>query len=226
MPSFVFDAGTIPEGKEDAGDLQVPSGQGLTATEWNTTAQAIKDCREAILAAPYRTPVARLLAYDNVGAQDNTGWAAAVAGNAAADDYEGGGVPTHPRSARVVFGAAWSGGDVTIHGTDQFGNDQTETIADVAGTTVQGVKIWSDIHYWNKQSVGGTADTASIGFGQKIGVGFELDNTTSIFWADGTIEAVTLEATNHSFIPTTAPNGTHDYKLLANVKVPAVLDPP
>src|SRR5262245_52474292 len=49
MSSFVYDNTNIPEGKSDNAPLSVPPNKGITAAEWNTTTQAIKDLRTAFL---------------------------------------------------------------------------------------------------------------------------------------------------------------------------------
>ncbi len=53
MSSFVYDNTSIASGKSDAGPLSVPSNQGLTATEYNTVAQAIYDLRTAVITGDY-----------------------------------------------------------------------------------------------------------------------------------------------------------------------------
>jgi len=123
--------------------------------------------------------------------------------------------PAIPRSIQIVFAAGWQGGDITIKGTDQFNRPQTEVIADVAGTTVQGVKIWKTITSAAKELVAGTTDLATMQTGTKIGLLFRLTNGTGLLFCGVTSEAfVALDATYHGFTPTTAPNGTNDYILL------------
>ncbi len=124
--------------------------------------------------------------------------------------------PAIPRNLRCVFDAAWDGGDVTIVGTDQYDNDVTEVIADVAGTTVVGVKIFKTITSITKQTVGvASAKPVSVGTGDKLGVVGNLSGTAAVLTVDGTAEAVTVDATYDGFSPTTAPDGAKDYVLIA-----------
>lgn len=125
--------------------------------------------------------------------------------------------PAIPRNVTVTFAAGWDAGDVTINGTDQFDAAVSETIADAAGTTVAGTKIFKTITSATKQSVGAAADGASIGYGDKIGLLAPIVSTFGMLQTDNTGEAVTVDATYHAFTPATAPNGVHDYKILVNV---------
>ena len=51
MTSFVFDNTSLPIGKTDRNALpEVPAGQKVTASEWNTAMQASLDLRGALLA--------------------------------------------------------------------------------------------------------------------------------------------------------------------------------
>jgi len=122
--------------------------------------------------------------------------------------------PAIPRSVQIVFAAGWQGGDITIQGTDQFGRPQVEVIADVAGTTVQGVKIWKTITAAAKELLAGTTDPATMQTGTKIGLLCRLTDATVLLFCGTASEAATLDSTYHAFTPTTVPNGTNDYILL------------
>ena len=96
---------------------------------------------------------------------------AAIASDNAAPVTTGLTSPAIPRTLQVVFAALWDGGDVTIVGTDQFDAAVTETIADVAGTTVQGVKVFKTVTSIATETVGaGGALTATVQTGEKLGL--------------------------------------------------------
>lgn len=124
--------------------------------------------------------------------------------------------PANARNIRCTFGAAWDAGDVTIAGTDQFDRAQTEVIADAAGTTVEGVKIWKTITSitWEAAGTDGTLDVAT---GDKIGIPFPLKYAWGIELHDGVAEACVFDATYHGFTPTTLANGTVDFTLMVPV---------
>lgn len=53
MSDYVYDNGSTPDGKSDAVPLSVPANKGITAAEWNTAMQALKDLRSAITRGQY-----------------------------------------------------------------------------------------------------------------------------------------------------------------------------
>lgn len=120
--------------------------------------------------------------------------------------------PDVPRNVTVTFNAAWDGGDVTIEGTDQFGNAISEVIADAAGSTVAGAKIFATVTGASKELVGAAAAPASIGTGTILGLSQPLSSASgNLLFADGVGEAGTWDATNHSVDPTTAPDGSAEF---------------
>lgn len=125
--------------------------------------------------------------------------------------------PATPKNAQAVFAAGWQGGDIYLTGTDQFGRAQTETIADAAGTTVQGVKIWRTITAISKETVAGTTDTVTLQTGTKIGIPVPLKNAFGLELVAGVAELATWCATYHGFTPTTAPDGSRDFTILVPV---------
>ena len=125
--------------------------------------------------------------------------------------------PDVPRTVQVAFAGTWDGGDVTIVGTDQFGNAQTETIADSAGSTVAGAKIFATVTAASKELVGSNTVGASIGYGGILGLSAQLSGTSHLLFADGVAEAGTFDATENSVDPTTAPDGSVEF--IAMVKV-------
>lgn len=146
-------------------------------------------------------------------AADNTGVHAAVAGTAA-NTFPGpfGSIESWGRNVRVVFAAAWDGGNVIVTGTDQFGRAVEETIVAAAGTTVAGSKIFRTVTAIRKTAVGVAADTASVGIGTAIGVPFSF--TLGQEFLNGVAELATLNTTYYSFIPGTAANGARNYDFL------------
>ncbi len=125
--------------------------------------------------------------------------------------------PATPRAVQVVFAAGWQGGDVTVVGTDQFGRAQTETIADNAGNTVQGVKIFRTVTSASKELIAGTNDTCTLQTGTKIGIPVPLKNAFGLELVAGVAELATWDATYHGFTPTSAANNTNDYTILVPV---------
>lgn len=120
-----------------------------------------------------------------------------------------------PRNLRCVFAALWDGGDITVVGTNQFGEAQTEVIADNAGNTVVGEKVWKTVTSISKQAVGATANTVTVGTGDKLACGkVKVNNAFAQLLTDGAAEAVTIDVANSGFTPTTVPDGSHDYQLL------------
>lgn len=124
--------------------------------------------------------------------------------------------PANPRNVSCAFGAAWDAGDVTITGTDQFDRVQTEVIADNAGNSVAGVKIFKTITSitWEAAGTDGTLDVVT---GDKLGLPLPLKYAWGIELVAGVAEACTFDATYHAFTPTTVADGGKDYTLLVPV---------
>lgn len=78
---------------------------------------------------------------------------------------------SNPRNIEVDFAAGWQGGDITITGTDVSGNAQTEVIADSAGNTVKGLKVFKTVSSIVKETTAGTADSATVYTGNKSAMG-------------------------------------------------------
>lgn len=150
----------------------------------------------------------------NVVAKGTTDVHAALAGTAAVAFPGPITNPAMPRNIRAVFAASYDGGNLTITGTDQFGNTQTETIVAAAASTVVGVKVWKTITSIVKAAVGVNAATVSIGTGDKLGLGLLPGSTFYILTVNGVAEAGTLDEANGGITPTTVPNGTADYNVL------------
>ncbi len=127
--------------------------------------------------------------------------------------------PVIPRTVQVVFAGSWDGGDITIVGTDQFDNAQTEVIADVAGTTVQGVKIWKTITSISNETVGaGGGLTATVQTGPTLGLLTAIAGSAfGIAMASGAADAAVFNATYNSVTFAAAPNGSRTYVVNYNV---------
>jgi len=162
---------------------------------------------EAVVGA---TPISETLGAP--AAKGTTDIHAAFAANDAARPFPGPFTdPDAPRSIRVTFGAAWDAGDVTVVGTDQFGEAQMEVIADVGGTTVEGDAIFSTVTSASKELVGASAHGASIGWGDRLGLSFELVQPVGVLGVDGLTEAATWDEAEHSVLPATVPDGAVVY---------------
>lgn len=93
----------------------------------------------------------------------NTAIHAAVQESAAVGSFTSITQPDVPRLLNATFQAGWQGGDITITGTDANGGYQIEVIADVAGSTVAGTKVFKTVISIEKELVAGTTDTVTIG---------------------------------------------------------------
>lgn len=122
--------------------------------------------------------------------------------------------PDVPRSARLVFGAGWDGGDVLLTGTSGLGVAQTETVANpgAGGGTVETGKVWATITAATKAAIGINPATCSIGRGQKLAVTKAIVAVGGIVTCDDVDDAATWDRTNSAFIPTQIPNGSHVYR--------------
>lgn len=121
--------------------------------------------------------------------------------------------PDVPRNLSVKYGAAWDGGDVTVVGTDQFGNAVSETFAFSAGTVV-GTKIFKTVTSASKTAIGVGVATASIGTGNVLGLTRVLAAAVGVVAVDGLTEAATWKTSASSVAPTSAPNGSRVYTIL------------
>lgn len=126
--------------------------------------------------------------------------------------------PDLPRNVSVAFGAAWDGGNLTIAGLDQFGAPVSEVIVANPGATVNGSQVFATVTSAQLASSGSATGTASIGVGTKLGIPFNLTNTSAVVYVDGATEvAVAVDIHKNSFTPTTAPNASHNYQVQVNV---------
>lgn len=120
--------------------------------------------------------------------------------------------PDVPRTLQVVFDAAWDGGDVTVVGTDQFDAAVTEVIADVAGTTVQGVKVFKTVTSINQQTVGtGGSKTATVQTAAKLGLSALPSAPGALATVDGVNTTASLNTTYGSVSFGSAPDGAKNF---------------
>lgn len=135
---------------------------------------------------------------------------AATAANIFAAPF--GSIEAWGRNLTVTFGAGWDGGNVTVTGTDQFGQVISETFLSNAGGSRTGSKTFRTVTGAVKTAIGASSDGASIGIGAKLGVPFAF--TAGQNFTDSVGEAATLDTTNYNFAPSSVPNASRNYKFL------------
>lgn len=189
-------------------------------------ASAVKTALDAL--RPATIPMAaQVFTFTNLLAKVANGVVAATAGTAAnalvlVDPMTA--LAGGARNIVATFGAGWDGGTVTVTGTGQFDEVVSEQfVGVVGGNTVTGTKLFKTVTSAVKSAVGINAATVTIGTGDKVGLNKRLvDAVGGVLLCDGTIEAATLDKgavsqSTNGFTPTTAPNGAHDYVLIAHV---------
>ena len=128
---------------------------------------------------------------------------------------------TNPAAARnlsAVAAAGYDGGALTVVGTNQFDAAQTEVITPVAASTVYGTKIWKTVTSITKAAIGVAAAGVSVGTGDKIGVVYNVANSTGLMYVGGVLEAVTVDPAADAWTATSVPNGTLSFVALLNVQ--------
>ena len=156
---------------------------------------------------------------------------AAPTTSAAADQYDltgGNGSlayivnPVVPRNVVINFTDADAGIDaftVTVTGTAPDGTTVTEAFVFAGGLDQVGSVVFASITsiVLTALNGAGAGDTLDIGYGSKIGLPVPYGSTSlSIIKlvVAGTEEAASAtDATNNSFTPTTAPDGTKDFEV-------------
>jgi hypothetical protein len=126
--------------------------------------------------------------------------------------------PVTPRNLSAVAAATYDGGSITVVGTDQFDKAQTEVIAAVANSTVYGTKIFKTVTSITKAAIGVAAAGCSIGTGDKIGVAYNVANSTGLMFVGGLAEAVTVDPVADAWTATSVPNGALSFVALLNVQ--------
>lgn len=107
-----------------------------------------------------------------------------------------------------------------ITGTDMDGKAQTETVNLAQTATIaNGVKAFKTITKVEYAAADGTGATVSIGFGLKLGVAKKpkaragLAGIIREIEVGAVVTTGTLDATNRTYLPATAPDGTRDYAI-------------
>lgn len=119
--------------------------------------------------------------------------------------------PTTPRSARVVFSAAWDGGSVEVTGTDARGSRHTEVLVAVAGGGTREGSVPYAVVTRVRNLGTRTAGTVDIRTSTRLGLPLA---PAAVFKStvDGANEAVGAVVAGYGTIePTTIPNGAHSY---------------
>jgi hypothetical protein len=128
--------------------------------------------------------------------------------------------PAVPRCVSVTAGAAYDGGNITITGTNQFGAAISEVIIPTQSQKTLGVKAFKTVTSIRKAAVGTgshATNTLSVGWDNVIGIVATPVSAAATLTLAGVPEAVTIDLTNKTWKPTTAPNATNDYVLTVKV---------
>ena len=129
--------------------------------------------------------------------------------------------PAIPRNLRVTLGANWDGGDVTVYGTNQFDEVISEVFATGTSTIRVGVNAFKTVTKITKTLLGvdvGSANTASVGTGDALGIPAQLEGVYGDGHLIGTgFDAPTLDTTYNTVTFATAPNGSRDWNLTTNI---------
>lgn len=152
----------------------------------------------------------------NPAAASTTGVHAALAGNAAPAFPGPFTSPAVPRNVTATFAGSYDGGDITFVGT-RLGQVQTETIVASAGSTVAGTKIFDTVTSASRSTTGATANTVSLGWGEKLGTPWAFTGVQGLFYVDGVLQTDhTMDGTNYGVTPHSGDvaNGTKDYLLI------------
>jgi hypothetical protein len=126
--------------------------------------------------------------------------------------------PVTARNLSAVAAAGYDGGALTVVGINQFNLAQTEIITPVAASTVYSTKIWKTVTSITKAAIGVAAAGVSVGTGDKIGVGYNVANTTGLMYVGGVLEAVTVDPVADAWTATSVPNGALSFVALLNVQ--------
>jgi len=119
--------------------------------------------------------------------------------------------PDVPRAVAATFQAGWTGGDITIVGTDARDKTVTEVIADNPGATVDGDVPFKTITAISKELVGAGGKTVTIDTTDKLGLS-RLPVGDVWIKADGVSEDPSaIDLADGTFTPTTAPNGAVNF---------------
>jgi hypothetical protein len=154
--------------------------------------------------------------WKNPAAAGTTNCVAATAGNAAKPLVLAG-QPDVPRSVLATFAASYDGGDIVLVGIDHTGAQITETLLANAGATRASNAAFASIISATRTAVGATANTVSLGYGVKFGVGIKpvLDGSLAGFMDGAGTTFSATDLTNGTVTFTTASDGAHDYMAIS-----------
>ena len=127
--------------------------------------------------------------------------------------------PDMARNVRIKGGSGWDGGNVTVAGLDEAGNAASETFlqADIANKTAVGHQPFSSITSITKSAVGASSATILVDVGDALGVPQQMIDAVGMAFITGVYDAPTLNVTYNTYTPTTVPDGSKSYVLIANV---------
>lgn len=130
-------------------------------------------------------------------------------------------VMSPPRNVTVTLSdsaATWQG-KATVYGLDARGSVVSEELTLANNTTVAGVKAFKKVTKIVVDAQVNTSGTLSFGFGALIGLAkvpvarAGLAVAIKEIYDGGVVTNGTISATNATYAPNTAPNGTHDYAI-------------
>src|SRR5580765_1151801 len=121
---------------------------------------------------------------------------AALAGNSATKAFSALVNPDMPVTIGIDWDAAWDGGDVNIAGTNQFDEPVSETLVADPGNLTQTLNAYKTITSAAKTAVGANAATATLAFGNRIGVKARIadpNSAVTMHCANGTTDPWVLD---------------------------------
>lgn len=126
--------------------------------------------------------------------------------------------PDVPRTIVASFEAAWDGGDITIHGTNQFAAVTSEVlVANPGGTTVS-LNAYATITAAEKNVVPGLVHKyVKLGRGDALGIPATTSGSIGILAVTGVTEAATFNSTYNTVLASVStPNGARTYSVFVN----------
>lgn len=141
-----------------------------------------------------------------------------LAGNDTENAFTPTGQPDVPRSLTITFAADWDGGDITIHGTDQFEFPISHTEPSDPGSVTETSAVFKVVTLITKSAVGADPAEVDIGYGNSH-IGIEQQVTTTDpedcqLLVDGTATPVTaVFRSSSSFRSGSAPDGSKVYRV-------------
>lgn len=124
--------------------------------------------------------------------------------------------PAVPRAVSVTGNQATCTGNLVVAGFNQFGEAITDTIAISGTSTVAGVKAFARITSITVPTRGAASDAVTVGIAAVLGLDRKISDAGAaclVASVNGTREGTlpTMNATNHTVVFNTAPNGSRNY---------------